>query len=154
VKNRMREICTSGSVRDGDENAPIYSALGLAERREEGREGSWLGERGMVAEEREASSLVSNEELAQEQSPEQTRENPHRQEEPRAARRPARVVKRDAAARNDHVQVRMVRHRRAPAVQDSGDADLRAKPLGIGGNRQRGLGRRREQQTVNRGLLW
>src|SRR5712671_492977 len=27
VKNRMREICTSGSVRDGDGNAPIYSAL-------------------------------------------------------------------------------------------------------------------------------
>src|SRR5437870_3158621 len=26
VKNRMREICTSGSVRDGDGNAPIYSA--------------------------------------------------------------------------------------------------------------------------------
>ena len=29
VKNRMREICTSGSVRDGDGNAPIYSALGM-----------------------------------------------------------------------------------------------------------------------------
>src|SRR6266481_3386686 len=26
VKKRMREICTSGSVRDGDGNAPIYSA--------------------------------------------------------------------------------------------------------------------------------
>src|SRR5438874_12813586 len=26
VKNRMREICTSGSVRDGDGNVPIYSA--------------------------------------------------------------------------------------------------------------------------------
>jgi hypothetical protein len=27
VKNRMREIRTSGSVRDGDGNAPIYSAM-------------------------------------------------------------------------------------------------------------------------------
>src|SRR5260370_35118824 len=26
VKSRMREICTSGSVRDGDGNVPIYSA--------------------------------------------------------------------------------------------------------------------------------
>ena len=26
VKNRMREICTSGSVRDGGGNVPIYSA--------------------------------------------------------------------------------------------------------------------------------
>src|SRR4051794_35515511 len=32
VKNRMREICTSGSVRDGDGNAPIYSALGVPDR--------------------------------------------------------------------------------------------------------------------------
>src|ERR1700739_4901550 len=30
VKNRMREICTSGSVRDGDGNAPIYSAERIA----------------------------------------------------------------------------------------------------------------------------
>jgi len=66
VKNRMREICTSGSVRDGDGNAPIYSALGLVQRREEGGECSRLGERGVVAEEREASSLVGSEELAQE----------------------------------------------------------------------------------------
>src|SRR2546421_9357057 len=75
VKNRMREICTSGSVRDGDGNAPIYSALSLVHRREEGGEGSGLGERGVVAEERKASSLVGSEELAQEQSPEQPREN-------------------------------------------------------------------------------
>jgi hypothetical protein len=26
VKNRMQEICTSGSVRDRDGNVPIYSA--------------------------------------------------------------------------------------------------------------------------------
>ena len=55
MKNRMREICTSGSARDGDGNVPIYSALGLAQRREEGSEGSRLGEGGVVAEEREAS---------------------------------------------------------------------------------------------------
>jgi hypothetical protein len=45
--------------------------LGLAQRREEGREGCRLDEHGVVAEEREAPSLVSSEELAQEQSPEQ-----------------------------------------------------------------------------------
>ena len=27
MKNRMREIRTSGSVRDGDGNVPIYSAV-------------------------------------------------------------------------------------------------------------------------------
>src|SRR5215469_12218702 len=71
-------------------------ALDLAQRREKGGEGSRLSERGVVAEEHEVSSLVSSEELAEEQSPEQARENPHREKEPRAARHPARVVKRDA----------------------------------------------------------
>jgi hypothetical protein len=111
------------------------------------------GERGVVAEERELSSLVSSEELAQEQSPKQARENPHRQKEPRTARHPARAIERDAAARHDHVHVRMMRHRRAPGVQHSGDADLRAEPLGIGGDRQRGLSRRRKQQTVDGGFV-
>jgi hypothetical protein len=46
-----------------------------------------------------------------------------------------------------------MRHRRAPAVEHGRDADLGAKPLGIGGDRQRGLGRCREQQTVDRGFV-
>ena len=104
----MREICTSGSVRDGDGNAPIYSALGLAQRRKESSEGSRVGEHGVVAEKRETSGLVGGDELAQQQSPEQTRENPYRQQEPRAARHPARIIKGDAAARDDHVQVRVM----------------------------------------------
>jgi hypothetical protein len=62
----------------------------------------------VIAAEREASSLVGSEKLAQEQSPEQARENPYRQKEPRPARHPARVIKGDAAARDDHVHVRMM----------------------------------------------
>jgi hypothetical protein len=60
----------------------INHPLGLAQWREEGSEGSRLGERGVVAEEREASGLVGSAELAQEQSPEQARENLYRQKEP------------------------------------------------------------------------
>jgi hypothetical protein len=108
VKNRMREICTSGSARDGDGNVPIYSALGPAQRCQEGGECSRFGERGVVAEEREASGLVGSAELAEEQSPEQARENPYRQKEPRAARHPAGVIEGDAAARDDHVHMRMM----------------------------------------------
>jgi hypothetical protein len=108
VKNRMREICTSGSARDGDGNVPIYSALGLAQRCQEGSECSRLGEGGVVAEEREASSMVGSAELAQQQSAEQARKNPYRQKEPRAARHPARTINGDAAARHDHVHVRMM----------------------------------------------
>jgi hypothetical protein len=38
-------------------------------------------------------------------------------------------------------------------VEHSGDADLGAKPLGIGGDRQGGLCRRCEQQIVDHGLV-
>jgi hypothetical protein len=107
----------------------------------------------VIAEEGETSSLVSSQELSQQQSPEQARENPHRQKEPRAARHPARTIKGDAAARHDHVHVRMMRHRRAPSVDHRGNANLGAKPLGIGGDRQGGFDRRREQQTIDRGFV-
>src|SRR5271157_4974181 len=40
VKNRMRETCTSGSVRGGDGDIPTYSAIRLAERRQVPLEGA------------------------------------------------------------------------------------------------------------------
>ena len=54
----MREICTSGSVRDGDGNAPIYSAFDLAQCGEEGLEGCRLGEGGLIGEELQSPGLV------------------------------------------------------------------------------------------------
>ena len=39
------------------------------------------------------------------------------------------AVERDAAARHDHVDMRMVGHRRAPGVEHGGDADARAEML-------------------------
>ena len=66
MKNRMREICTSGSARDGDGNVPIYSAFALSQGGEACSEGCRLGERGVVAKECKASSLVGCEELAEE----------------------------------------------------------------------------------------
>jgi len=57
----------------------------------------------------------------------------------------------------------MMRHRRAPAVKHRCDADPGATPLGIvglqptglsrGGDRRRGLSRRREQQILDRGFV-
>src|SRR5260370_25171956 len=44
VKNRMREICTSGSVRGGGGNVPTYSALLLPKRREMTQECTPVGE--------------------------------------------------------------------------------------------------------------
>jgi len=49
--------------------------------------------------------------------------------------------------------VRVLGQCRSPRVEHRGDADLGAKPLGIGGDRQRGFGRRREQQIVDCGFV-
>ena len=51
VKNRMLEIGASGSVRGGDGNIPTYSALGPAQRCEEGGECFGVGACSVVAEE-------------------------------------------------------------------------------------------------------
>src|SRR5260370_19151520 len=58
VKNRMREICTSGSVRDGDGNAPIYSAFVLAQCGEVSFEGGRLGQGGLMGEKLPSPCLV------------------------------------------------------------------------------------------------
>src|SRR5258708_35010290 len=79
-------------LRSAERLLGVDHPLGLAQRREEGSKGSRLGERGVASEERETSSLAGSAELAQEQSPEQARENPYRQKEPRAGRHPARVL--------------------------------------------------------------
>src|SRR5215469_2847 len=72
VKNRMREICTSGSVRDGDGNAPIYSAIDLSQCGNVGFEACRLGQAGVIGEELQSPSLVGGREPFQEQTAEQT----------------------------------------------------------------------------------
>ena len=47
----------------------------------------------------------------------------------------------------------MMGERRAPGVEHGGDADPGAEMLGVGGDRERGLGRRLEQQIVDHGLV-
>ena len=47
----------------------------------------------------------------------------------------------------------MMGHRRAPGVEHGGDADAGAQVLGIGRDREGGLGRCLEQQIVDRGLV-
>ena len=62
-------------------------------------------------------------------------------------------VERDAAARHDHVHMRMVRQRRAPSVEHGGDADARAEVLGVRRDRQHRLRCRLEQQVVDQRLV-
>ena len=51
VKNRMREICTSGSVRGGGGNVPTYSALLRSQRCQVAQEGASFVQLDPVAEE-------------------------------------------------------------------------------------------------------
>ena len=46
-----------------------------------------------------------------------------------------------------------MRHGRAPGVEDGGDADARTEMTRVGGDGEHGLGRRPEQQVVNRRLV-
>src|ERR1700736_2978612 len=117
----------------------IYHPFGLAQRREEGGECSCLGECGVVAEEREAVGLVRRCEHLQEEPTEQAREHADGEKECRPTSDPALAVVGQTATRYDHVQARMVWHRRAPGVEHGGDADPGAEMLGIGSDRERGL---------------
>ena len=47
----------------------------------------------------------------------------------------------------------MVGHRRAPGVEDGGEADARAEMLGVGGDRGQCFGRSLEQEVVDGGFV-
>ena len=83
--------------------------------------------------------------VVEQQPPEQLCEHANRQQEPCAGRDPALSIERDTAARYDHVDVRVVRHGRAPTVEDGGDTDARTEMTGVGGDGEHGLGGNPEQ---------
>ena len=131
----------------------IDHPFGSAQRGQIGRERLRIGESSKIAEELQVFGLVSGEKLLQEQSAEQAREHAHRQEEAGPGCHPALAVERDAAARHDHVDVRVMGHGRAPGMEHRGDADAGAEVLGVGGDRGQGLGRGLKQQVVDDGLV-
>ena len=87
------------------------------------------------------------------QAAEQARQHAHGQEEAGLAGDPARPVRRQAAAGNDDVDVRMMGQRRAPGVQHGGEADARAQMLRVGGDGGQRLGGGPEQEVVDGGLV-
>ena len=99
-------------MRGGDGDIPTYSALGAAQRRERSVEGALLGKRGEVAEEGEAAGSMQGREPFEEEPAEETRQHPQGQEEAGLAGDLARTVRRQAAAGNDDVDVRIYAARR------------------------------------------
>ena len=92
-------------------------------------------------------------ECFEETPPKQAREDPHREEEARFAGDPALPVGRQAATGDDPVHMRMMGQRRAPGVQDQGQADARTQMSRVGGDGLQGLGRDLKQQAVEHGLV-
>ena len=92
-------------------------------------------------------------EPVEEEPAEETRQHPHGQEEAGFAGDPARSVRRNAAAGNDDVDVRVVGEGRTPGVQQGGEADARAQMLRVGGDCGQRLGGNPEQEVVDGGLV-
>ena len=99
------------------------------------------------------SGRVELDQPGEEQAAKEQTQHPHRQQEGGTRRYPAPPVERDAAARHDHVDMRMVCHRRSPCVEHGGDADAGAEVLRVGRDRHHRLGRRAEQQIVDDRLV-
>jgi len=114
----MREICTSGSVRDGDGNVPIYSAANGAQRPQPGSEGSWRGQVRQIAKEPELAGLEGHPEAGHEKPAIETRQHLYRQKEAGAAAHPAGLVGRWPATRHDTVDMGMMMQVLSPSVQD------------------------------------
>ena len=125
----------------------------MADRREVALEGPTVGEWSEVAEEGKPAGVVECDQSGEEQAAEQLAEDAHRQEERRSRRDPALPIECDAAARHNHVHMGMVRQCRSPSMEHGGDADPCAQVPGIGRDRQHRLGRRVEQQVIDRGLV-
>ena len=140
-------------LRSGEGSLGEDHPCGAAQRRERGLEGALVGERGEVAEECEPTGLVQPCEPFEEETAEQAREHAHGQEEAWLAGDPARPVRRQAAARDDDMDMRMVGQRRAPGVEDGGEADVRAQMLRVGGDGDERLGGGPEQEVVDDGLV-
>src|SRR5260370_31627387 len=85
VKNRRREICTSGSVRGGGGNVPTYSARGLSQRLQARSERGRLGKRREIAEEVQRALGERGLQARQEHPAVEPGEHANRQEEPRSA---------------------------------------------------------------------
>ena len=125
----------------------------MAERREVAQEGAPVSERREAAEESKPAGVVECDQSGEEQATKQLAEDAHRQEERRSRGDPALAIECDAAARHNHVHMRVVRQCRSPGVEHGGDADPCAQMAGIGGDRQHRLGRCLEQQVIDRGLV-
>ena len=149
----MREIRTSGSVRDGGGDVPIYSALGVPNRREVAPECRGFMEVAVRGEEMQRTSGECLRQVMQEQTSKHRRQHRDRQKEPRPAGDPTGAVRRDPTTRNQEVDVRVVLEGLPLGVQHAQETDLRAQVLWISRDRAQRLRCCPKQDIVDDGLV-
>ena len=102
---------------------------------------------------RQPAGIEGGLQLLQEQPTEQARQHPHRQKEAGSTGDPTPAVRRQAAAGDETMDVRMVLQVLAPGVEHGDETDLGAEMPWIGGDRAQRLGRGPEQDGVDRCLV-
>ena len=117
------------------------------------QESASFGEMCEAAEEGELAGVVQRAQSGEEQAAEQGTKDADREQEGGARRYPACSIAGDAAARHDHMDMRMMGERRAPGVEDGGDADPGAEVLRVGGDGQHRIGRGLEQEVIDERLV-
>ena len=150
-----REVGKNGLWGPAQGSLGVDDPLGAARSREDGVEGALVGEQSEIAEEREAASPCAGRRGLRETGDERgAHRHAHRQEEAGLAGDPARPVRRQAAAGNDDVDMRMMGEGRAPGVEHGAvRSDARAQMLRVGGDGGQRLGCGLEQQIVDDGLV-
>ena len=149
----MREIRTSGSVRDGGGDVPIYSALGVPNRRQIAAERSWFVKVAMRGEKIQFPSSERLSQVVQEQASKQLRQDRDWKKVSRPAGDPAFSARRDPAARNEKMNMWVVLKGLPPGMQHTEEADLRPQMFWIGGDLAQRLRRRPEQDIVDDDLV-
>lgn len=145
VAREIGEYCFRSSERRLGVNDPTL----LPNGRQMTQEGPTICQMSHVAVKAKLARIVERHQPGKEQAAEQLAEYPHRQQEGWARRYPTHPIRRDAAAGHDHMNVRVVHHRRSPCVEHRRNADPCAQMLGISGDGHHRLRRGFEQQIIN-----
>ena len=137
----------------GERLLGVDHPIDLAQWRQIGMECSLVGEPHMIAEELQRPASCAATSISRNSRRNNAERTSTGQKIARSARDPLRSIRRQAATRHDHVHMRVVGERGAPGVQHRHEADASAEMLGIGRDRERGLGRGFEQQVVDHRLV-
>jgi hypothetical protein len=126
---------------------------GVPNRRQIPAERSWFMKVAVRGEKIQFPSGERLPQVVQEQASEHLRKHGDRKKVSRPASDPALSTRRDPAARNQKMNMRVVLKGLPPGVQHTQEADLRAQMFWIGGDLAQRLRRRSEQDIVDDGLV-